>query len=125
MALEELQACTYLLDQGEPAFDNALLVCLYKGQNACLPCETRENRAGRTTMQVVLALRVRLGLIGVGISRSYNRRKTRQPTTEVEEDLKKGWPQDTDDDEKLPRQRRTAAIDDLSQDRLTSFTSSF
>lgn len=74
----------------------------------CIPCETRENLAGHTTMQVVLALRVRLGLISVGISRSYNQRKIRQLITEVGEDLKKGWSQDTDD-----------------ENRLTSSTSSF
>jgi len=62
MVLEELQDRTYLPDQGEPAFDNALLVCLYKGQNACLPSKTRENLTGHTTMQVIPALRVRLGL---------------------------------------------------------------
>ena len=72
MASEEQQARTYLVDQREPAFDNALLVCLYKGQNACLPSETRKNLAGHTTMQVVPALRVRLGLISMDISRSYS-----------------------------------------------------
>jgi hypothetical protein len=73
--LEELQDRSYLLDQDEPAFDNALLVCLYKGQNACLPSEIREKLAGHTTMHVVPAVRVRLGLISVSISRSYNQRK--------------------------------------------------
>jgi hypothetical protein len=76
MVLEELQDRTYPPDQGEPAFDNALLVCLYKGQNACLPSETRENLAGHTTTQAVPALRVRLGPISMGISRSYKQRKS-------------------------------------------------
>jgi hypothetical protein len=36
MVLEELQDHTYLPDQGEPAFDNALLVCLYEGSKCVL-----------------------------------------------------------------------------------------
>jgi hypothetical protein len=76
MVLEELQDRSYLPDQGEPAFNNALLVCLYEGQNACLPSETRESQTEHTTMQAVPALRVRLGPISMGTSRSYKQRKS-------------------------------------------------